>query len=68
MPDVAFDESGHYADDLGIGGEPAKCLFGAGHTFINADLKEPAPGAQCHRRIWPSLTDACDLAAHASNC
>jgi hypothetical protein len=55
---VGFDDSGHDADDLGIGGEPAKRLLGAGYTFVDADLKDAPTGPpQCHLRIWSDLAD-----------
>jgi hypothetical protein len=40
---VGFDGSGHDADDLGIGGELAKRLLGAGSTVVDADLKDAPP-------------------------
>jgi hypothetical protein len=50
--------SGYDADNLGIGGEPAKRLLGAGYTVVDADLKDAPTGApQCHLRIWSDLAD-----------
>jgi hypothetical protein len=50
--------SGHDAHDLGIGGEPAKRLLGAGYTVVDADLKDAPTGPpQCHLRIWSDLAD-----------
>jgi hypothetical protein len=57
-PNVGFDDSGHDADDLGIGGEPAKRPLGAGYTVVDADLKDAPTGPpQCHLRIWSDLAD-----------
>jgi hypothetical protein len=54
----ASTDSGHDADDLGIGGEPAKRLLGAGYTVVDADLKDAPTGPpQCHLRIWSDLAD-----------
>lgn len=50
--------SGYDADDLGIGGKPAKRLLGAGYTIVDADLKDAPTGApQYHLRIWSDLAD-----------
>jgi hypothetical protein len=47
----ASTASGHYAGDLGIGGEPAKRLLGTGYTVVDADLKDAPTGPpQCHVR------------------
>jgi hypothetical protein len=55
---LASSASGYNADDLGIGGEPAKRLLGAGYTVVNADLKDAPTGPpQCHLRIWSDLAD-----------
>jgi hypothetical protein len=54
---VGFDDS-YDADDLGIGGEPAKRLLEAGYTVVDADLKDAPTGPpQCHLRIWSDLAD-----------
>ncbi|HEY1246460.1 MAG TPA: hypothetical protein VGF29_16670, partial [Hyphomicrobiaceae bacterium] len=46
--------SGHDADDLGIGGEPPKRLFGTGNPVVDAYLKDAATGPlQCHLRVRP---------------
>ena len=39
---------GYDPDDLGIGGEPAKRLLGAGYTVVDADLKDAPPD---HRNV-----------------
>jgi hypothetical protein len=55
---VGSSASGYNADDLGIGGKPAKRLLGAGYTVVNADLKDAPTGPpQCHLRIWSDLAD-----------
>ena len=55
---VGFDDSGHDANDLGIGGESAKRLLGAGYTVVDADLKNAPTGPlQCHLCIWSDLAD-----------
>ena len=60
---VGFDDSGHDADDLGIGGEPAKRLLGAGYTIVDADLKDAPTGPpQCHLRIWSLIAGGWVLA------
>jgi hypothetical protein len=60
---VGFDDSGHDADDLGIGGEPAKHLLGAGYTVVDADLKDAPTGPpQCHLRIWSLIAGGWVLA------
>ena len=55
---VDFDDSGHDADDLGIGRKPAKRLLGAGYTVLDTDLKNAPTGPlQCHLCIWSDLAD-----------
>jgi len=50
--------SGHDGNDLCIGREATDCLFGAGNTVVDADLKyAPARAPQCHLRIWSQLVD-----------
>jgi hypothetical protein len=50
--------SGYDANDLGIGGKPAKRLLGAGYTIVDADLEDAPTGApQCHLRIGSDLAD-----------
>jgi hypothetical protein len=51
-------DSSDDADDLGISGEPAKRLLGAGYAVVDADLKDAPTGPQeCHLRIWSDLAD-----------
>jgi hypothetical protein len=51
-------DSGHGADNLGIGGKPAECLLGAGYAVVDADLKDTATGPlQRYLRVGPDLAD-----------
>jgi hypothetical protein len=55
---LASSASGYDADDLGIGGKPAKRLLGADHTVVDANLKDASTGPpQCHLRIWSDPAD-----------
>jgi hypothetical protein len=54
----AATNSGHGADDLGVGGEPAKGMFGEGYAVLDADIKDAATGPpQRHLRAWSDLAD-----------
>jgi hypothetical protein len=57
QPPISGD-SGHGADDLGIGGEPAEGLLGAGYAVVDADLKDAPTGRlQRHLRVRPGLAN-----------
>jgi hypothetical protein len=54
----AVSISRYGADNLGIGGEPAERLLGAGYAVVDADLKDATTRpAQCHLGVWSDLAD-----------
>ena len=54
----AATNSGHYADNLVIGREPAKRMLGEDYAIFDADIKDAASGPpQRHVRIWSDLAD-----------